>query len=545
MANCTALWLGVLAVSVSVAFTGCQTAPETDKPEPAAGRVHNNQAIKLDQQSQLVEGRNAYKAGDYDKAKELLTPLAESGELSAQLTLGMVHMHENDDVLTPKALTWFRMAAEQGNSVAQGMLGLAYLSGSGLRQDYSLAYRWFLKSARQANALSEYKLGMMYFIGTHVPQDYIAAAKWIRQAAIQGYAEAQQSLGAMHYDGQGVAQDFSQAAKWYRKAAEQGLASAQDRLGYLYGHGEGVRQNYRSAVEWYRAAARQGDANAQFNLGVMYWKGYGVQEDMATAAQWLLKATEQKHAHAKEWFGKIPLEVAATLRERKDPVTAMHLVVRHAQQGNVTAQVELGDVTLETKDYEKSVYWYEQAARQDHARARIMLASLYGAGWGVAQNLQIAADWARLSAEQGYSLGQTYLGTLYGSGKGVPQDYSQAAYWYSKAAAQGEMDAQYLLGGYYAMGMGVAQDFVQAHMWFNLAASQGRNGATRYRNIVARELTGSQLAEAQALARDWRPRFATKAFSDSRESDSENGLELNASGSGFVVTRAGDVLRKL
>ena len=58
----------------------------------------------------------------------------------------------------------------------------------------------------------------------------------------------------------------------------------------------------------------------------------------------------------------------------------------------------------------------------------------------------------------------------------------------------------------YAEGQGVPQDYVPAHMWFNLAARQGYEDATRYRGWVAGKMTPEQIAEAQQLAREWKPK---------------------------------------
>ena len=52
---------------------------------------------------------------------------------------------------------------------------------------------------------------------------------------------------------------------------------------------------------------------------------------------------------------------------------------------------------------------------------------------------------------------------------------------------------------------GVPQDYVLAHMWFNLSAAQGNGDAVKNRDIAAGLMTPDQLAEAQRLAREWKP----------------------------------------
>ncbi len=83
---------------------------------------------------------------------------------------------------------------------------------------------------------------------------------------------------------------------------------------------------------------------------------------------------------------------------------------------------------------------------------------------------------------------------------------SAAVKWYRRAAEQGDARAQYNLGLLYANGEGVPQDFVQAHLWYSLAATRGDTDAQNNRDIVTKRMTREQIAEAQRLARDWRPK---------------------------------------
>jgi uncharacterized protein len=88
----------------------------------------------------------------------------------------------------------------------------------------------------------------------------------------------------------------------------------------------------------------------------------------------------------------------------------------------------------------------------------------------------------------------------------VPQDYATARSWYRKAAEQGYVLAQGLLAVKYYLGEGVPQDYVLAHMWFNLAAAGGDKKTAETRDIVAAKMTRAQVAEAQKLAREWKPK---------------------------------------
>jgi TPR repeat protein len=76
----------------------------------------------------------------------------------------------------------------------------------------------------------------------------------------------------------------------------------------------------------------------------------------------------------------------------------------------------------------------------------------------------------------------------------------------SYTADQGGTQAQYNLGLMYSKGKGVPQDYVSAHMWFSLAAARGDQNAKENRDIAARVMTPAQIAQAQKLAREWKPK---------------------------------------
>jgi hypothetical protein len=130
---------------------------------------------------------------------------------------------------------------------------------------------------------------------------------------------------------------------------------------------------------------------------------------------------------------------------------------------------------------------------------------MYAKGQGVPQDYAEAVKWYRLAANQGDAFAQFHLGLMYAKGQGVPQDYAEAVKWYRLAANQGAAIAQFNIGLMYAEGDGVPQDYVGAHMWFNLSAAGGDQDAVKSRDEVAQRMTPAQIAEAQKLAREWKP----------------------------------------
>lgn len=93
-------------------------------------------------------------------------------------------------------------------------------------------------------------------------------------------------------------------------------------------------------------------------------------------------------------------------------------------------------------------------------------------------------------------------------GDGVAQDYEEAAKWFRNSAEQGYAMAQYHIGVKYANGRGVTRDYIEAHKWFRLAAVGGQEEGSKNQDIIAKKMTPEQIAEAQKLAREWKPKKA-------------------------------------
>jgi S1-C subfamily serine protease len=92
-----------------------------------------------------------------------------------------------------KAADQYRKAAEQGDDRAQCNLGLMYLNGQGVPQDYAEAAKWYRKAAEQGQVNSQYNLGVQYSKGQGVPQNDVEAYIWLSLAAAQGDIDAPRS----------------------------------------------------------------------------------------------------------------------------------------------------------------------------------------------------------------------------------------------------------------------------------------------------------------------------------------------------------------
>jgi TPR repeat protein len=333
----------------------------------------------------------------------------------------------------------------------------------------------------------------------------------IKVKAEKGDSLAQFDLGCYYYHGEGVTKDAVEAVKWFRKAADQGLAQAQYNLGLCYALGEGVTKDSVQAVNWWGKAAEWGYAAAQCNLGLCYAVGEGVTKDSVQATKWWGKAAEKGEVKAQYWLG-----------------------CNYYKGEGVT------------KDAVEAVKWFRKAADQREAKAEERLAHCYHEGEGVTKDAVEAVKWFHKAADQGLPDGAGDLGFSYLYGDGVTKDVVEAVKWLHKAADQGNAKAQFFLGACYLYGEGVPKDYVEAYEWVNLAsAHQSPDDDPRLGGSVKKMLsniesmmTPEQIAEAQRLSREFKPRQAPESgasFSEKNFADSGPA----ASGTGFFITRDG------
>ena len=178
-------------------------------------------------------------------------------------------------------------------------------------------------------------------------------------------------------------------------------------------------------------------------------------------------------------------------------------------------------------------------AEKGDAEAQYQLGSLYYDGTAIAKNASEAVRWFQKSAGQGHSKAQSKLGECYAFGEGVTKSAVEAVKWWRKAAERDDGSAQFYLGIRCARGEGTPKDFVEAHKWLNLAVAKGDEEARKYLSVNLEPLmTAEQIAEAQRLAREFKPR-AVPAPDSIWSPDGILASRPYGSGTGFFITEDG------
>ncbi len=86
--------------------------------------------------------------------------------------------------------TMISLAKTSDDKIAQYYLGVMYMKGQGVEQDYEQAGEWFRKSSEQGLAVAMYKLADLYSKGNGVPKDLEFAYVWYSVGAVHDHQKS-------------------------------------------------------------------------------------------------------------------------------------------------------------------------------------------------------------------------------------------------------------------------------------------------------------------------------------------------------------------
>jgi len=181
--------------------------------------------------------------------------------------------------------------AENDTTDALSYFGLMYGLGHTAPQNYETSAKWYKLAAEEGDAIAQVKIGIFFHHGVGVQQDYGRALKWYRLSAEQGNAEAQTLLGVMYREGQGVRQHYETAAKWLKLGAKQGNAFAQKTLGSMFFNGHGLPLDYTQAHIWWTIASTHSHSTAKSlrDMVEKKMKPAQIQNARRLAHEWMVK----------------------------------------------------------------------------------------------------------------------------------------------------------------------------------------------------------------------------------------------------------------
>ena len=381
-------------------------------------------------------------------AVNYLREAAKNNYAEAQFELANYYLKgKTGNVNYSEAIKWYQAAAEQQHVRAMVELGKILNEGrGGVKPQPDQAKHYLSLAAESGNAEA-----MEYLRENvrHTPQSYSnSAAISDFQAklndAAAGHIPSQYEVGMAYLKGIGVDADMKLAAKWLRRAAMNDHAEAQYKLSQLYRDGVGIEKNRKRALEWLKIAATAGVRDAQKELRSMHLSNSTLAElDFISDAEEDAEP-EQPNAGAATASAEESTSDEAVITDAIQPALGRTAIVSETsidveEKPNLDSSPQypmddLYSLDLQPteagnqyhlanrymsgenlyKDANRAAYWYEQAAKQNHAEAQYQLGEMYKTGTGVTASVAKAKFWLNKAASAGVSKAEISLRDLSG-----------------------------------------------------------------------------------------------------------------------------------
>ena len=124
---------------------------------------------------------------------------------------------------------------------------------------------------------------------------------------------------------------------------------------------------------------------------------------------------------------------------------------------------------VKSREYEKAIKYFEDAADDNHIEALYNLGFMYHNGYGVTKDEKKALKFLKKAGYAGNVDAASYLGAIFSSKK----DYKQSMKWLLKAAELGDVDSMKFVMMMYNSGVGVKKNIKEAFKWLLKAAESG------------------------------------------------------------------------
>ena len=235
-----------------------------------------NEMAELTPAESINEAKVHIQNLDFQKAFEILTPIAERNSSEAQYLLGTLYFDGNGvPADAAKAADLFAKAAQDNNSDAQLKLGLIYLDGIGVSKSLTNS-RFWLEQASENNhpSAAAALLKLKFWEDAANKKREEAKKKEAKKEEDKKNEEVVEVEDVTETDSEVLAKTLVKAESYYNSgllsdafenyliAAKKGNAKAQERVGWMYFKGKGVKKDKKLGIEWWKKSARQGNGTA-------------------------------------------------------------------------------------------------------------------------------------------------------------------------------------------------------------------------------------------------------------------------------------------
>jgi len=137
------------------------------------------------------KGLDAFMAGDYEKCDDYWLPLARAGDPMAARNVALLY-HQGKGVRQDleEAELYYRIAADNGVTEAQTVLGTLLIKGDEFERDIPEAIKYLTAAYRAGDPIAAWNLGLLYENGIEVNKNMEKALSLFQMAARAGHEPA-------------------------------------------------------------------------------------------------------------------------------------------------------------------------------------------------------------------------------------------------------------------------------------------------------------------------------------------------------------------
>jgi uncharacterized protein len=296
-------------------------APAPAKPAAATAAVAAPPTVRGGREPDLAYG--AYQRGYFLTAfYEATKRVEQKNDVRAMTLLGEIYscVYCGVPIDEAKAAKWYKIAADRGDPDAMFALAIFHITRRGGLSDRNEAAKLLTSAAKLGHPTAAYDLGLLYLEGQQLPQDF-GRADLFKLSANAGNPEAQYALATLYKDGKGVPLNLAEAARWLAAAALAENIDAEVEYAIALFNGTGVTKDQAQAARLFRKASLRGSPIAQNRLARLLTVGQGMPMNATEAIKWHLiaKAGGNGDPYLDQFMAKQPPQVSAAAEKAAQP----------------------------------------------------------------------------------------------------------------------------------------------------------------------------------------------------------------------------------
>lgn len=202
-----------------------------------------------------------------------------------------------------------------------------------------------------------------------------------------------------------------------------------------------LSEDYSESLNWYLKSANQGFEPAIKNAILLIDKDKGVKDNMDEVVDFLSKRGINSDTYSEMYLGDV------------------------YRSGKYQ------------KDYEKSYFWYSEAAKKGIDKAKYYVGNMSISGVGTFQNVPKGLRLLKEVAETGHANAMHIIGKVFKTGYNIQKNHIEASNWFLKSAKEGHVKSMFEIADNYERGLGLEKSDKKALEWFENAALHGHTEA--------------------------------------------------------------------